>query len=204
MSLVLLVPARGPATAAVRHALQLCGRGSTVRCAALAPSMAAAIKLARASDQTRPLIAVYVAKPSMLAQVAPFEALRRHILVIAPLYKTFNEKLWGSVIIAAAGSPSVDLAVAPVSALGSSSVQSFGATLSATGSPAGGTGPDVTAPSAPSVTVVGVTASSVGVWWLPSVDDVGVAAYRLYVGGTLFDDHGTSPRRSGTSPVASR
>ena len=92
-----------------------------------------------------------------------------------------------------------DLAVAPVSTLGSPSVQRFGATLSAASSTAG-TGPDVTAPSAPSVSVVGVTASSASVWWLPSIDDVGVAAYRLYVGGTLFDGHGTSPETIGNLP----
>ncbi len=119
--------------------------------------------------------------------------------MIAPLYKTFNDQLWGSVITSAAASTAVDLAVAPVSTLGSPAVQRFAATLSAASSPAG-TGPDVTAPSAPSVTVVGVTASSASVWWLPSVDDVGVAAYQLYVGGTLFDGHGTSPETIGNLP----
>ena len=198
MSLVLLVPQRGGPTPAFAHVLKLC-RGTTVRCASLAPSVPAAIKLARATVKNRPLVAVYVSKPAMLAPLASLNALRRHILLIAPLYKTFNDQLWGSVIAAAAASPAIDLAVAPVSTVGSPSVQRFGAALSTSGSTAGA-GPDVTAPSAPSVSVVGVTASSAGVWWLPSVDDVGVAAYRLYVGGALFDGHGTSPETIGNLP----
>ena len=198
MSLVLLVPQRGGPTPAFAHVLKLC-RGTTVRCASLAPSVPAAIKLARATVKNRPLVAVYVSKPAMLAPLASLNALRRHILLIAPLYKTFNDQLWGSVIAAAAASPAIDLAVAPVSTVGSPSVQRFGAALSTSGSTAGA-GPDVTAPSAPSVSVVGVTASSAGVWWLPSVDDVGVTAYRLYVGGALFDGHGTSPETIGNLP----
>ena len=155
--------------------------------------------MARLADKTRPLVAVYVSKPSMLAQLSSLTSVRRRILVIAPLYKTFNSRLWGSLIASAAASPAVDLAVAPVSPLGSPAVQSFGATLSTTSTTAG-TGPDVTAPSAPSVSVVGVTPSSASVWWLPSIDDVGVAAYRLYVGGTLFDANGTSPETIGNLP----
>ena len=195
MSLVTLVPPRGGASPAVGHALKLC-RTTSVRCATIAPSVPAAIRMAAATDKTRTLVAVYVSKPSMLAQLTSVNSLRRRILVIAPLYKTFNDQLWGSVITSAAASRAVDLAVAPVSPLGSPSVQRFGATLSAQSTTAG-TAPDVTAPSAPSVSVVGVTASSASVWWLPSVDDVGVTAYRVYVGGVLFDGHGTSPETVG-------
>ncbi len=139
----------------------------------------------------------------MLAQFASLKSVRRSILVVAPLYKTFNGALWGTVIASAAASPAVDLAVAPVSSIGSPSVQSFGDALSATSSTAG-TGPDVTAPTSPSLTVVGVTASSASVWWLPSVDDVGVTAYRLYVGGALFDGAATSPETIGNLHAASR
>jgi chitodextrinase len=198
MSLVTLVPPRGGASPAVGHALKLC-RTTSVRCATIAPSVPAAIRMAAATDKTRTLVAVYVSKPSMLAQLTSVNSLRRRILVIAPLYKTFNDQLWGSVITSAAASRAVDLAIAPVSPLGSPSVQRFGATLSAQSTTAG-TAPDVTAPSAPSVSVVGVTASSASVWWLPSVDDVGVTAYRLYVGGALFDGHGTSPEMVGNLP----
>ncbi len=198
MSLVLVVPQRGRATPALRHVLPLCSRATAVHCASLAPSVAAAVKMSRAANSTRPLVAVYVSKPSMLAQLSSLTSVRRRILVIAPLYSTFNDKVWGPVIASAAASSTVDLAVAPVSTVGSSSVQRFGAALSATGSTAGtGSGPDVTAPSAPSVSLVEVTASSATVWWLPSVDDVGVTAYRLYVGGALFDGSATSPETVG-------
>ena len=195
MSLVLLVPQRRGSTPAFAHALPLCS-GTTVRCASLAPSVSAAIKQARTVERKRPLVAVYVSKPSLLAQLAALKSVRRRILVIAPLYRTFDEQLWGPVITAAAASPAVDLAVAPVAPIGSPSVQRFATALSAGSSTAGG-GPDVTAPSTPSVSLVGVTASSASVWWLPSVDDVGVAAYRLYVGGALFDGHGASPETVG-------
>ena len=198
MSLVTLVPQQGAGSHGVGHALKLC-RTTNVRCATIAPSVAAAIRMAAATDKTRTLVAVYVSKPSMLARLTSLNSVRRRILVIAPLYRTFNDQLWGSVITSAAASRAVDLAVAPVSPLGSPSVQRFGATLSAQSATAGTT-PDETAPSAPSISVVGVTASSASVWWLPSVDDVGVTAYRLYVGGTLFDGHGTSPETVGNLP----
>ena len=196
MSLVALVPPRTGTSPAVGHALKLCGSTSTVRCATIAPSVSAAIRMAGTTDKTRQLVAVYVSKPSMLAQLASLKSVRRRILVIVPLYKTFNDQLWGSTITSAAASPAFDLAVAPVSTLGSPSVQRFGATLSAQSSTAG-TGPDTTAPTAPTLSVVGVTSSSASVWWLPSIDDVGVTAYRVYVGGALLDGHGTSPETVG-------
>ena len=202
MTLVALVP-RGGSSPAVGHALKLCARTATVRCATIAPSISAAIRMAGTADKTRPIVAVYVSKPSMLGQLESLKSVRRHILVIAPLYKTFNDQLWGAVITSAAASTAVDLAVAPVSTLGSQSVQRFAAALSAASSTAG-TGPDVTAPSAPSVTVVGVTASSASVWWLPSIDDVGVAAYRCTSVARCSTATGRARRRSGTFRAASR
>ena len=51
---------------------------------------------------------------------------------------------------------------------------------------ASGTGGDTTPPSTPTgLTATGVTSSSVSLSWSPSTDNVGVAGYRVYRGGTL-------------------
>ena len=51
---------------------------------------------------------------------------------------------------------------------------------------AGGSGGDTTPPSTPAnLTATGVTSSSVSLSWSPSTDNVGVAGYRVYRGGTL-------------------
>jgi chitodextrinase len=202
MSLVVLVPeASGDAS--------LCRAGS-VRCAELAGSLPAAKRMATAGDRTRPLVAVRVSKPSLLDRLASARPVRRPILVIVPLYKAFNETLWNHVLATAAASPALDLVVAPLTGTESSSVQSFGAALAASGAngeaqrapkPCSakphGRCTDVTAPTAPAVVLVGVTASAATVSWQPSVDDVGVAGYRTYVGSTMQDAAAQSPETVG-------
>jgi chitodextrinase len=206
MSLVVLVPEQ-------RHdapTLAACGL-SSVRCASLAGSLPVAKSLAKSTDRTRPLVAVRVSKPSLLDQLASLQSVRRPILVIAPLYKTFNSSLWDHVLATTVASPAVELAIAPVTGIGSASVQTFGAALVAASSSNGdaqrvpkpcaskphGRCTDVTPPTAPAVALVGVTASAATVSWLPSVDDVGVAAYRTYVGNAMLDSAATSPETVG-------
>ena len=213
MSLVALVPEQRGDSPALGHLRSLCGNDSTVRCASLASSVSDARRLAKTPDRTHRFVALRVLNPSTLAQLASLESVRRPILVIAPLYDTFNAELWDSVLATAAASPTVDLAVAPVSGAASPSLLTFGAALGAralgqrrpTNAEAllawktRGNNPctDVTAPTAPSVALVGVTASAATVSWQPSVDNVAVTAYRTYVGSALSDGAATTPETIG-------
>jgi hypothetical protein len=48
--------------------------------------------------------------------------------------------------------------------------------------------PDATPPTAPTLSVVSTTSSSIGLGWSGATDDRGVASYRLYRGGTAYQE----------------
>lgn len=193
--LVAVLPAGKPHTPAAVHASAACASGhfSRLRCAVQASSTAAAVKLARKPDSTRPLVAVYVSGPHSLSGLAqPPKSLRRRILVIARLYQSFDASAWGAAIGVTAGSASVNLGIAPQTRGASAAVQQF-ATLLGRGSSAAGV-TDTEAPSKPSGLAVGsATQSSLGLSWSASSDNVGVAGYRLFLNGSQI---GTSTSTS--------
>jgi chitodextrinase len=196
MHLIAVVSAGKPRSPAAARALSDCAASpsSWLRCALRARSLTAAKQLARKRDRVRQLVAVYVSGPGMISGVSTLPStLPRPILVVAPLYSRFNGSVWSTAIGQTAAMPSANMAVAPQLQRSSSAVQQFAKMLAAAGSAASTPGADVTAPSAPAATVNGVTPYTVTVSWAPSVDDVNVAGYGLYLNGVLQQPAAVSP-----------
>jgi glycosyl hydrolase family 18 (putative chitinase) len=140
VKLIAVLPAGRPRTPAARHASAACssGRLSSLRCAVEAPSVVAAAKLARRPDALRPLVAVDVSGPRSLSRLAPLlKSLRRQVIVVAPLYQSFNASLWRGAIEQARAIPSVGMAVAPQMRNAAPAVQRFAALLRGGGSVSG-------------------------------------------------------------------
>jgi chitodextrinase len=186
--LVAVLPgkAHSPAT---KRALADCARSRTgrLRCAVQARSVRAAARLARSRSSIRSVVAVYVNGPRRLSSLARLpRVLRRRIFVVSRLYRTFDASAWSAAIGQAAATPSVDMAVAPQTAQSTPAVQQFGALLAGKhhGHSAGGP-PDTEPPSTPAgLTTSAVTQSSITLSWDASTDNVAVAGYRVFSGGT--------------------
>ena len=195
MLLVAVVPHSRWVAPVLAHVLAGCAHGSAaLRCALLAPSLASAERLTGTSDHVRTLVAVYVSGPGALSALPSFRSTLRPVLVIAPLYKSFDASMWELAIRKTAAATSVNLGVAPQTALASTPIGLFGEMLTAANvHVVAGIPPILTPPSAPLVHLDAVAPNSVTVSWSEPAGNVGVASYGLYVNGVLSQPIAISP-----------
>ncbi|HZE14947.1 MAG TPA: hypothetical protein VE197_04120, partial [Mycobacterium sp.] len=159
---VAVLPAGKPRTRAARHVAAACSSHhfSRLRCAVQVRSVATAARFARKHDSVRQLVAVYVKRPTMFSGLARVpKQLRRRIIVIAPLYRSFNTSIWGAAIGQTAASPSVNMGIAPRSGKASPAIERFAVLLAGGSGSAAGAPGNGTPPPAPGVANVWVDTS---------------------------------------------
>ena len=180
--LIAVVPAGKPRTPAARDAIAACSnhRFPRLRCAVRAKSGTAAAKLAREHGSDGRPVAVYVKGPRRVSDLAEVRgSVRRPIIVIAPLDRSFDAPAWAAAVGQTAANATLDLGVAPK---GSAALQQFAAMLArATGSAAGAPGSGTTPSTPTGLTPSSVTRSSITLSWNASTGNV--AGYRLSLNG---------------------